>query len=95
MRSRFSAFALGSVDYLWKTLASTHPDKARPQQDVLRDLRRTCKHSDFRALEVLEATEDEVLFRAVLRERAAERSFTERSKFVRESGAWRYAAALQ
>jgi SEC-C motif-containing protein len=52
----------------------------------------------FVGLRILSATTSpagdvgEVLFDARIFERGADRSFAERSTFVREAGAWRYAA---
>lgn len=98
MRSRYAAFALGLGEYLARTLASTHPDLAAPRDELARALGQARAKQRFVGLNILSATtspagdEGEVLFYAHIFERGADRSFAERSTFVREAGAWRYAA---
>jgi SEC-C motif-containing protein len=98
MRSRYAAFALGMGEYLVKTLASTHPDRAAPRDELARALGQARAKQRFVGLSILSATtspagdEGEVLFYARIFERGADRSFAERSTFVREAGGWRYAA---
>lgn len=97
MRSRYAAFALGLGEYLVRTLASTHPDLAAPRDELARVLGQTRAKRRFVGLRILSATTSpagdrgEVLFHAAIFERGADRSFAERSTFVREDGAWRYA----
>jgi SEC-C motif domain protein len=94
MRSRWSAFALGRGDYLFDTLASTHPDRAAPRDSVVRELSRVRERQRFLRLSVLHASasedEGEVLFVARIFEKGEDRSFAELSRFTREDGAWRY-----
>ncbi len=96
MRSRYSAFALGLGGYLVKTLAADHPDRALEQRALVIALSRTKERQRFLGLTILDAHDDgargEVTFHARIFERGRDRSFTERSQFVRENGAWRYAA---
>lgn len=86
MRSRYAAFALGLGDYLVKTLATTHPDRGRPWS--------VAEEQRFAGLRILSTSEDgdrgEVRFFAKIYLRGRDVSFTERSQFVREDGAWRY-----
>ena len=95
MRSRFSAFALGLGEYLAKTLATTHPDRALPRRDLVAEHSLARKHQRFAGLRILHASSDEqhgeVLFLARIYLRGADQSFAELSQFVCESGAWRYA----
>jgi len=96
MRSRYAAFALGLGEYLVKTLAVTHPDLESPRDELTRTLGMACSRQRFLGLRVLSAKtspggdKGEVLFYARIFERGADRSFAERSTFVREAGAWRY-----
>jgi SEC-C motif-containing protein len=98
MRSRYAAFALGLGEYLVKTLASTHPDLEAPRDELTRTLGMACTRQRFVGLRVLSAKtspagdKGEVLFYARIFERGADRSFAERSTFVREEGLWRYEA---
>jgi len=97
MRSRYAAFALGLGDYLVETLAADHPDRALPREALAREFSRLREKQRFLGLEIRETSESgergEVLFHARIFERGQDRSFTERSQFVKEDGAWRYASA--
>jgi SEC-C motif-containing protein len=92
MRSRFSAFAVGDVGYLLRSWHST-TRPARLDLDA---------QTRWTRLEILGSTgggpfhsEGTVEFRAYYRERGGrEQSLQENSSFARESGAWRYLAAL-
>lgn len=95
MRSRYSAFALGEVDYLWRTLHPEHPDRARPEAEVTRELRHSCATFKYPGLTVLEHRPGpegvaQVLFLARVFERGKERSFVERSDFRHDGSGWRY-----
>ncbi len=96
MRSRFSAFALENAAYLRKTLHESHPDRLRPEAEVLRDLKRACRAFDYRSLDILaasgpdEAGRAHVEFRAGLVDRGRDRSFIERSSFLHDGAGWRY-----
>ena len=96
MRSRYSAFALGLGSYLVRTLAADHPDQSLDELVLTRTLSSARQRQRFLGLTILSAHEKdglgEVTFRARIFERGVNRSFTERSTFVRESGGWRYAA---
>ena len=98
MRSRFAAFALGLGDYLVRTLAAAHPDRAHPAPVLARELSRVKDRQRFLGLRILFASEDgdagEVLFHARIFERGADRSFAELSTFTREEGEWRYASGV-
>ena len=87
MRSRFSAFAVGDVDYVRRTWHST----TRPRELALDDGVRWYR------LDVLDAsrggvfdTEGTVEFRAFYRAGGSSGSQHEVSRFVRESGEWVY-----
>jgi SEC-C motif-containing protein len=94
MRSRYSAFALGLGAYLVRTLTADHPDRAESDDDAARALAQVREDHRFLGLAILEEqTESDrgvVLFRARVFSRGVDRSFTERSRFRREAGAWRY-----
>lgn len=96
MRSRYSAFALGLGGYLVATLARSHDDRALPADGLARELGRVKDRQRFLGLSVLFATsagdEGQVVFVARIFERGVDRSFAERSHFVREDGRWTYAS---
>lgn len=90
MRSRYAAYALGDVAYIMRT---THPEgphyrgnEAQWRQDIVA----FCRATQFLALDVLSASGDEVVFRAVLQQGGKDASFTERSTFARYQGGWMY-----
>ncbi len=95
MRSRYAAFALGLGDYLVRTLSSDHPDRAHDAERLAQELSHAKDRQRFLGLAILRAhangDEGEVVFHARVFERGHDRSFTERSTFVREEGSWRYA----
>jgi SEC-C motif-containing protein len=96
MRSRWSAFAVGRGDYLYDTLATSHPDRQAPREAATRELSRARDTQRFLRLSIVNATsagdEGEVLFVARIFERGKDKSFAELSRFEREDGAWRYAS---
>jgi SEC-C motif-containing protein len=95
MRSRYAAFALGLGEYLVRTLASDHPDRALDATALARELSQARERQRFLGLRIEDASDEgdrgEVRFFARIFERGKDCSFTERSSFRREGGAWRYA----
>ena len=92
MRSRYSGYALGLVDYI---LATTHPDGPHHGRYGQReDVRAFCENTDFQGLEVLDAAMDgdhgTVRFQATLRQAGRDASFGEHSVFYRVNGRWLY-----
>ncbi len=96
MRSRYSAFALREVEYLWRTLDPEHPDRARPKEEVLRELRAVASGHKYPRLHVLDRRPPDetgtavVLFYARIFEKGKDRSFVERSEFRHDGTGWRY-----
>jgi len=81
MKSRYSAFALGKIDYIIKT--STF-------QNDYDDLKSFSENCEFKKLIILEHTEDSVTFRATIFCNNIDNSFTEKSKFIMVDGMWKY-----
>jgi SEC-C motif-containing protein len=92
VRSRFSAFALGEVEYLWRTLHPDHDDRARPRDEVIAELRAASRENRYMALTILDAKDTRVLFRVKVFRKGADLSFTELSEFARDEHGWRYVA---
>ena len=96
MRSRYSAFATGNVDYL---VATHHPSKRR--LDERASLAQTCLDTSWLGLEIVDTqqgsaadTEGVVEFIA----KFSGRQFgilQERSRFVKEGGRWFYLDGVQ
>jgi len=90
MRSRFSAYAVGDVEYI---VATTHPGGPHFGFDPVRwraGIREFCEQTEFAGLAVLDHGEDFVMFRASLVQEGRDASFTERSTFRMLDGAWKY-----
>lgn len=94
MRSRYSAYAKGNVDYILNT---THPD--HHDADIPRPVRRKqvaafCQSTRFLKLEILDSQETTVTFHATLEQAGQDLSFTEKSTFARIDGAWLYLSGI-
>jgi SEC-C motif-containing protein len=96
MRSRFTAFALGAVDHLWRTLHPRHSDRAQARNDVERALAHVCRTTRFQGLRITATTPVDVdgiatvsfTVRAFVDGKDA--GFAERSRFAVAEGGWRY-----
>lgn len=91
MRSRYSAYALGLVDYVLTTADPTGPHGGASQRASVAAF---CRDTRFEALEVLDASESgdvgSVSFRARLSRDGVDVSFGERSEFRLVEGRWLY-----
>jgi len=92
MRSRYSAFALGLGEYLFDTLAATHPEKHKPRSQQVAAFSQRHETQKFAGLRIIYAEATEVLFLARIYVQGADHSFAELSEFVREGEAWKYSA---
>lgn len=89
MRSRYSAFTLADGDYLMKS----HHESTRPIKEK-EDIVIWAKSVKWLSLEVLEAINDIIEFKAYYIENSREQCIHERSKFVQEDGVWYYLEAV-
>ena len=82
MRSRYTAFAVGDADYLWRTW---HP-RTRPEQVTIDPA------VQWAGLIIVAASDDVVEFRATYRDRESQRTGTlhERSRFAVRARRWFY-----
>ena len=92
MRSRYSAYALGNVGHIIKT---THPDGPHYQENLsawAEEIRAFCERFSFDGLEVSQTGEKGasawVEFTAHLSRGGDDHSFSERSVFLQQDGAW-------
>ena len=94
MRSRYAAYALGLADYI---ILTTHPlspyfqiDTKRWKKEILHFTHQTI----FVNLLIINCEEKQkeafVTFRAELKQQNQDASFTEKSRFLLESGKWLY-----
>ena len=98
MRSRYTAYAIGAVDYL---LTTTHPSGPQYRSDTEAwriDVRRFCETTEFVKLTVHSAAvnspQGEVHFSAHLVQGGTPSVLEERSLFVKHHGRWFYHSAL-
>lgn len=102
MRSRFSAFAKQDVAYLWRTLHPDHEDRASSfasYADFEKSMRaHFAQKPIYQRLQVLDSTPPDaegvatVHFRASIRIRGRDASFSERSLFAHDGTGFRYVA---
>ncbi|EAU74739.1 YchJ family protein [Synechococcus sp. RS9916] len=101
MRSRYTAFVLGDVDYL----IATHLDPEAPLERRRRELRNSCRKTRWLGLEIeaveaggIQDVEGTVTFKASFSEGGHRHSLQEVSLFERRSrdlnGEWVYLRAL-
>jgi SEC-C motif-containing protein len=96
MRSRFAAFVIGNVPYLFRTLHPEHEDRARKPDVVHREMREACNAFRYMGLTVMDREVPDasgtarVLFLVRLFERGTDRSFVELSDFKNDGTGWRY-----
>lgn len=93
MKSRYSAYAVGNVDYIIKT---THPEHVDSQKDLTvrkKNIAEFSKNTEFQKLEILGFEEGEplsyVTFRVFLKQDKPF-TFTEKSAFKKHLGRWCY-----
>ncbi|TBX70069.1 hypothetical protein EZL74_04810 [Flavobacterium silvisoli] len=86
MRSRYSAFATGSADYL---IATTHPSKRKFHKKA--DILAWSKSNQWVKLEILVSTETTVTFKAYYLDAQLQAQIHfEHSTFVYENDSWYY-----
>ncbi len=85
MRSRYSAFCTGNIDYL---IATHHPTQRGNQERQA--LAQTIAETEWLSLRVLAATENQVEFVAFYKTQGKLGQLHERSNFVQHNGQWVY-----
>lgn len=94
MKSRFSAFAVGNIDYIINT---THEDNIEYSSNKSRwreDIQDVVNSTDFNKLDIIEFIDREeeafVTFKLTLKQKGLDVSFTEKSRFLKIDGKWLY-----
>ena len=94
MRSRYSAYAKGIVDYILETTHPDHPDAKRPEDVRRKEIEEFCHTTVFKGLKILDVREGDmkgmVKFTAYLYMDGKDFSFTEKSTFEKVLGKWLY-----
>lgn len=89
MRSRYTAFGRGDMDYLRSSMVAEHQHEFHAQ-----DVQRWNRDTEWLSLEILDTSMNgeagEVRFKAVFRHKGTVQSLTERSRFVRRDDRWYY-----
>ena len=85
MRSRYTAYTLADIPYIKKTMKQPLDERAAQE---------SATSVTWIGLEVLDACEDEVEFKASYMEGGQLRVLHERSRFVFEDGRWYYTEAM-
>lgn len=94
MKSRYSAFVVGNVNYIINT---THEDNIEYSNDKSKwkeDIQNVVDSTDFNSLKIVEFIDGEdeayVTFKLGLKQKGLDVSFTEKSKFLKIDGKWLY-----
>jgi SEC-C motif-containing protein len=90
MRSRYSAFVFGNIDYLQKS----HHSSKRPNNIEKKEILKWTKSVEWIKLEVIKASGNTVAFKACFLEKNQEGIIHENSFFVKENNHWTYLEAL-
>jgi SEC-C motif domain protein len=94
MRSRYSAYALGLVEYVIQT---THPDNPlfkKEESAIKKEIMNFCQHTEFKGLDILHFIDGKkkayVTFVAHLQQLGKEAAFQEKSVFLKVNDRWLY-----
>lgn len=94
MRSRYSAYAKGLVDYIIKTTHPQNPSFSKEKEGWAKKILTFCQSHAFVGLDILDFTDGNevayVTFKAHLAQGGRDVSFTERSRFLKVNGKWLY-----
>lgn len=94
MRSRYSAFALQNADYIIKTTHTKNPAYIKSTACWRKEILSFSSRTEFLGLKVVsfEPAEDAsfVTFTAFLKQGESDVSFSEKSRFEKERGKWKY-----
>jgi SEC-C motif-containing protein len=97
MRARYSAFAVGNVDYILSTTHPQHEDSLKEEAVRREEIKHFSRITTFRKLEILKEERGEplsyVTFRVFLEQEGKPLSFTEKSTFEKINGRWLYLRA--
>jgi SEC-C motif-containing protein len=86
MRSRYSAYANGAIDYLINTTASSER-----KYYSKRDIQKWASENQWQKLEIINATENTVEFKAYFLDKNLKLQIHhEKSTFINENGNWFY-----
>lgn len=98
MRSRYSAYAKGNVDYLINTTHPENPERLKSAILWRKRVESFCEKTQFASLEIVDvenSTEEAfVTFIAEMYQDSKDVTFTEKSRFIKQDGKWLYHSGL-
>jgi SEC-C motif-containing protein len=90
MKSRYSAYATGAIDYIIATTHPDNPDYTNDSKHWRTSIDQFCKGTEFKGLKILDWVDGEeeafVTFRALL----SSGTMIEKSRFLKVGGRWLY-----
>lgn len=98
LRSRYAAYAIGEASYIMKTTHPDHEEAKKPEAQWKAELALFARHTQFDSLDIQEQSYTEgdaqgsITFEAGITQNGQDASFKEKSDFVKQDGAWLYAA---
>jgi len=96
VRARYSAFALGEIEFLYRTLHSAHPDRKHPVENAKHALRTASSAFKYMGLTLMDEDKEDthgvarVLYLARIFRKGTDVSFMELAEFMADGGAPRY-----
>jgi SEC-C motif-containing protein len=90
MRSRYSAYALGLIEYIMATTHPNNPDTAIALSDWQSSIADFAKHTQFIGLTILEFVDGEKEAYITFEARLNHSVMKEKSRFLKEEGKWLY-----
>jgi SEC-C motif-containing protein len=90
MRSRYSAYAAGSADYIIKTTHPNHPDHALGRSKWKEEILTFSKHTDFLSLHIIDYLDGETEAYVTFEAKLSSGLLKEKSRFLKEDEQWLY-----
>ena len=90
MRSRYSAYVKGEIDYLINTTDMNGPLWRNDRDEWFEELSLFSRETHFQGLEILDVSSHYVRFEATLEIDGIDASFIETSRFTEENEKWFY-----
>lgn len=98
MRSRYSAYALGLVDYIIQTTHLQNPLFKKKESDIREEILQFCQSTQFTGLDIVHFIDGKkrayVTFFAHLRQEGKDVSFQEKSLFLKVANQWLYSGMM-
>jgi SEC-C motif-containing protein len=97
MKSRYSAYAVGNVEYIIKTTDKNNSDYKEDSKLWAKEIESFCTNTQFLSLNIIDFIDGDaeayVTFKANLKIAKDDASFVEKSRFLKHDGRWYYHSA--